>query len=191
MRARLQSFLPGLNPKNGDIAYGGDHTAGKRKETRPFDSKQALHVVMRSSRAHGSWSMLHLKHCQNIHEFTHKLAERWGVRIYRYANVGNHIHLLIRARSRPVLQRYLRELAGGIAVIVTGARKSASLSKNKTGRGFWDHLLFSRIVYFGRDFKGVCVYLIKNLFEASGVPMKMLLAQGYRILSIADLADTS
>ena len=191
MRCRAESFLPGFGPQNGDIAHGGDHTVGKRKGTRPFDPKQALHVVMRSSRAHGQWSMLDFKHCQHIHEFTNRLARRWGIRIYRYANVGNHIHLLIRARSRRALQRYLRELAGGIAVIVTGARKGDSLEKNAQQRGFWDHLLFTRIVHFGRDFKGVCNYLIKNLFEAAGVPMKKLLAQGYRIMSIAAVADTS
>jgi REP element-mobilizing transposase RayT len=114
-----------------------------------------------------------------------KLSKRWGVRVYRYANVGNHIHLLIKVPSRTVWQRFLRELAGGIAIIVTGAKKGAALARNNTGRGFWDGLAFTRIVSFGRDFDGVARYVIKNLFEAMGVPMKKLLAQGYRILTIS------
>ncbi len=128
--------------------------------------------------------MLHPKHCDHIYDFTEALAKRWGVRLYRYANVGNHIHLLIRVPSRIIWKRFLRELAGGIAIIVTGAKKGASLNKNETGRSFWDHLTFTRIVHFGRDFKGMGRYLIKNLFEAAGVPMKALLAQGYRIMRI-------
>jgi hypothetical protein len=39
-------------------------------------------------------------------------------------------------------------------------------------------------VSFGRDFKGMERYLIKNLFEAAGVPMKKLISQGFRILLI-------
>lgn len=128
--------------------------------------------------------MLHPKHCNSIHRFTENLAEHWGVRLYRYANVGNHIHLLVKVPSRAVWQRFLRELAGGIAVIVTGAKKGSPLPRNETGRGFWDHLAFTRIVHFGRDFRNVGRYVIKNLFEGAGVPMKRLLAQGYRILSV-------
>ena len=129
--------------------------------------------------------MLHPKHCDHIHRITEKLAKRWGVRLYRYANVGNHIHLLIKVPSRAVWQRFLRELTGAVAIIVTGAKKGASLTKNESGRGFWDHLAFTRIVYFGRDFQNMGRYLIKNLFEAAGVPMKKFLAQGYRIRSIS------
>ena len=129
--------------------------------------------------------MLHPKHCDHIHRITEKLAKRWGVRLYRFANVGNHIHLLLKVPSRVVWQRFLRELTGGIAIIVTGAKKGTSLKKNETGRGFWDHLAFTRIVYFGRDFQNVGRYLIKNLFEAAGVPVRKFLAQGYRIITVS------
>lgn len=129
--------------------------------------------------------MLHPKYCDPIHHFTGKMAKRWGIRLYRYANVGNHIHLLVRVPSRAVWQRFLRELTGGIALIVTGARKGSALQRNESGRGFWDHLAFTRIVHFGRDFRTMGRYLIKNLFEAAGVPMKKLLAQGLRILTIS------
>jgi REP element-mobilizing transposase RayT len=129
--------------------------------------------------------MLQSRNCDLIHRFTEDLAKHWGVRLYRYANVGNHIHLLIRVPSRSVWQRFLRELTGGIAMIVTAATKGQALKKNETGRGFWDHLAFTRIVHFGRDFKNMGNYLIKNLFESAGVPMKRLLAQGYRIVTIS------
>ena len=185
MRARNESFLPGFNSRSAAISHGGELTQGKRKAARPIDPKQALHVVLRSSKAHGELSMLHPKHCTHVHHVTQKLAQRWGISLYRYANVGNHIHLLIKVPSRAVWQRFLRELTGAIAIIVTGAKKGAALKQNNTGRGFWDHLAFTRIVHFGRDFKNVGRYLIKNLFEAAGIPMKKLLEKGYLVCSIS------
>ena len=79
----------------------------------------------------------------------------------------------------------MRQLAGGIAIIVTGAKKGAALARNSTGRGYWDELAFTRIVQFGRDYENMGRYLIKNLFEAAGVPMKKYLARGYRICTVS------
>ena len=151
MRPKLESFLPGFNAKTSGISHGGDHTKGKRKCRRPLDPKQALHVVMRSSVARGAHSMLHPKHCNHIERFTRELAERWGVRLYRYANVGNHIHLLVKVPSRAIWQRFMRELAGGIAIIVIAAKKGSCPKPNDSGRGFWDHLVFTRIVHVLHD----------------------------------------
>ena len=190
MRTRKQEFLPGFNFKS-SFAHGGELAKGKRKTVRPLDLKQALHVVLRSTRAQGVFSLLHPNNCDHVHGFTYRIARRLGVRIYRYANVGNHIHLLVRVSSRIMWKRFIRELAGGIAIIVTGAKKGAALTRPKSNalaegakRGFWDHLTFTRIVLFGKDFKNLCNYMVKNLFEAAGVPMKKYLAQGYQIMSI-------
>lgn len=135
--------------------------------------------------------MLHPKHCNHIESFVQKTAKRWGVRVYRYANVGNHIHLLIQVPTRAAWQRFSKELSGGIAQIVTGAKKGAELKRDSdpsmpesAKRGFWDHLLFTRIVSFGRDFNGMKRYLVKNLFEAAGVPMKRLFEQGFRLVFV-------
>ena len=185
MRLNKESFLPGFNRATAALAHGGQRALGRRKSYRPIDPKQALHVVLRSSIARGKRSMLHPAHCDQIHGFTQKVALRWGIRVYRYANVGNHIHLLIRVPSRASWQRFLKELAGGIAIIMTGAKKGAALDKNQAQRGFWDHLAFTRIVSFGRDYAGVARYLVKNVFEGAGVPMKRLLAQGLRVMTIA------
>ncbi|MFL5815287.1 MAG: transposase [Bdellovibrionia bacterium] len=190
MRAKKDSFLPGFEKSSG-ASHGGELSRGKRKTLRPIDSKQALHVVLRSSKARGNLSMLHPKHCNAVEKYVQKTAQRWGVRIYRFANVGNHLHLLIKVPSRSAWKSFSREIAGGIAQIVTGAKKGEALKRHSDAslpesaqRGFWDHLLFTRIVNFGRDFKIVSAYLIKNLFEAAGVPMRKLLAAGQRILFI-------
>ncbi|MGK5085190.1 hypothetical protein WDW37_18025, partial [Bdellovibrionota bacterium FG-1] len=90
---KKEFYLPGFNLKTASVSHGGEHTLGKRKAVRPIDPKQALHVVLRSSKARGEFSMLHSRNCDPIQRFTQKLAKRWGVRLYRYANVGNHLHL--------------------------------------------------------------------------------------------------
>lgn len=190
MRAKKDSYLPGFNKAAG-ASHGGELSRGKRKTFRPIDPKQALHVVLRSSKARGSLSMLHPKHCNHIETFVRETAKRWGVRVYRFANVGNHIHLLIQVPTREAWKRFSKELSGGIAQIVTGAKKGMGLLRNadhsipeSAKRGFWDHLVFTRIVSFGRDFQGMARYLIKNLFEAAGVPMKRLLSQGTRVVLV-------
>ena len=184
-----QPSLPGFSFKS-TSAHGGELARGKRKTARPIDTKQALHLVLRSSKARGSLSMLHPDHCNAIQNLVSELCERWGIRLYRFANVGNHLHLLVRAHSRRAWRGFLRELTGGVAMLVTGARKGRALARSPNGdgpdqvRGFWDHLAFTRIVKFGRDFRGVGLYLIGNIFEAMGVNIKKLRAQGFRIITI-------
>jgi REP element-mobilizing transposase RayT len=125
--------------------------------------------------------MVHPNHCNLIRDRVNRLKTRWGIKVYRYANVGNHLHILIRAKSRPDWQGFIRELAGSIAMIVTGARKGMPLS-----RGFWDHLVFTRIVSFGRDFKNVAQYVCINLWEGSGIAVRRLLSRGLRILEMSE-----
>lgn len=196
-RQPKQPFLPGFNRSTKEAAYGGSHTKGKRKTRRPFDPKQALHVVLRSSRARGEFSMLRPRHCNHIRGLVDRLKARWGVSVYRYANVGNHLHLLIRAKTRADWQGFIRELAGGIAMIVTGARKGAALERSvkrskaaglaqSAERAFWDHLVFTRIVRFGRDFNNVARYVATNLWEGFGVPVRKFLARGFRILELSE-----
>jgi REP element-mobilizing transposase RayT len=158
-------------------AHGGELSLNKRKTKRPFDPKQALHVVLSSSKAKGRHSMLSPKNARTINELLTKLKVRWNISVYRHANVGNHFHLLIRAKSRRDWQGFIRELSGGIAMIVTGARKGFALARSKTEaiaesakRGFWDHLVFTRIVAFGKDFAGMVEYVKVNFLEGSGLP---------------------
>jgi REP element-mobilizing transposase RayT len=137
-------------------------------------------VVLRSSKALGRQSLLRPVHSRLIQKRLEETAGRWGVKVHRFANVGNHLHLLIRARSRSAWQGFIREFSGSVAMLVTGARKGHALGEKR----FWDHLVFTRLVAFGRDFDGVMNYLVKNLFEAQGIPMKKLLSRGARIISL-------
>src|SRR5687768_13525122 len=104
-------------------AHGGAIREGKRKLARPFDPKRPLHIVLRSSLARGEQSLLRARFEKRVKHLVYSSAERAGVRVYRYANSGTHLHLLIRAKSREKLARFLRTAAGLIAREVTGAKK--------------------------------------------------------------------
>ena len=53
-------------------------------------------------------------------------------------------------------------------------------------RAFWDHLVFTRIVAWKKDFNNVARYVCVNLWEGVGVPVRKLLAKGYKILDISE-----
>jgi REP element-mobilizing transposase RayT len=181
MRARQFSFIPNL-PKD----HGGSLRPRSRKTARAIDPKQLLHAVLKSSKARGEWSMLHRRHRLHVDEAVTRIAKRYGVRVYRYANVGNHAHLLVKTPSRKAFQRFLKELTGTIALIVTGAKKGAALSKNENQRGFWDQLAYTRIVSWGREFRTVEAYFLKNLFEAAGLDKRGARAAAAQNPSVED-----
>jgi REP element-mobilizing transposase RayT len=158
MRRRQLLFF---EPRSSE--HGGEINRGRRKAFRPIDTKCAMHIVLRSSRARGEWSLLHPQHQKQVDRHARRIAEKHGVRLYRYANVGNHLHLLVKTPSRRAFQSFLREVSGVIAACVTGGRKG-----NPVGR-FWDYLAYSRRVTWGREFRNLELYFIKNLFEAAGL----------------------
>ena len=143
--------------------HGGVIRQGQRKLKRPFDSKTPLHLVLRSSRAKGEWSFSRVKNGRQIKHWVHHLARKNHVKVYRLANSGNHLHLLVKADSRRDFQSYLRALTGIVSRLVTGAKKGNPMGK------FWDALAYTRVVRWGRDFKNVTYYLIRNELEELGI----------------------
>lgn len=141
------------------LEHGSTLREGKRKIARPIDTKRAMHLVMRASRARGHWSMLREEHKSRIEHVIGRTSNRHGVRVYRFSNVGNHLHFLVRARTREGFQSFLRVVTAQTATIVTGAKKG-----NPKGK-FWDALAYSRVVSWGREFKKLQAYLSKNLLE--------------------------
>ena len=123
-----------------------------------------MHLVLRSERARGAWSLR--RHQAKIREALRACVVRCGVRVYDFANVGSHLHLLVRARRRGAFQRFLRTFAGIVARVVTGARRGQPLR----GGPFWSALAWSRVVAWGRDYWGVRHYVFRNRIEATDGP---------------------
>lgn len=120
-----------------------------------------MHLVLRSDRAHGSWSLLSRRHKWRVYGLVQKIARRRQVRIYRFANVGNHLHLLVQVKSRAAFQAFLREFSGAVAVIVTGAVKGRP-------QRFWNGLAWTKIVEWGRQFRNAARYIVLNVLEGLG-----------------------
>jgi hypothetical protein len=121
-----------------------------------------MHFTFKSSRAHGPWSFHRFDRA--IAERVYELGKKHRVKIRRFQNVGNHLHVIAQAASRRELQSFLRVVPQAIAFLVTGTRKG-----NAIGR-FWDGLVHSRIVRWGRDWSRMQDYVEKNRLEAAGFP---------------------
>src|SRR5260370_6293633 len=139
MRTMQQSLFDcDLRAELARTAHGGDVRRGLRKLERPVSTRRPMHVVLASRRAVGSWSLL--QHRKAVREALRQMAGRFGIRIYDFANVGTHLHLLVRARRRDAFQAFLRSFAGIVARRVTGARRGRPIGR------FFSDLAWSRVV---------------------------------------------
>jgi putative transposase len=160
--ARKQLFLDQTFKVKSE--FGGDLLKSANARTaRPISTKEAMHVVLRSSLAKGKYSMLEKSRADHIDKLIRKHAKKFGVKIYQSANVGNHIHLLVLASHRGFFKNFLRTISGLIARAVLGAQRG-SAKKIK----FWDQRPWSRIVKWKKDFNGAKKYVIQNFNEAMG-----------------------
>ena len=123
-----------------------------------------MHLTLRSTR--GSRSLIQEK--WRIQELLKYISKKNQIRVYRFANVGNHLHLLVQARKREQFQAFLREFAGTVAVMMTVAIKGSA-------RKFWDGLAWSKIVDWGRQYKNTANYILLNVLEGMGRRSKLLL----------------
>ena len=162
MRLRKQPYLPGFKGLE-KKEFGGTKLRGNAREQRPIAVKRTMHLVMRSSLATGERSFLRAKRARRIHELVNRLGRKHGVRVYRFANVGNHLHLLVMPKSREAFKAYVRAISGIIARLTMEAQRGHAL-----GKKFWDARPFTRIVEWGRDFKIACQYVLQNRLEALG-----------------------
>jgi REP element-mobilizing transposase RayT len=163
----LFDFIPkrGRKSKRPQGTFGGKYLKNYNpKFQRPMDSKKALHLVMKSSKATGLRSFKSKNLESRVWEIISRNAEKTGVRIYGYANGGNHLHLLIRTKYRDDYNRFIRTITGLIARLVGGSEKGMPLKKK-----FWDGRPFTRIVSFAaQEFKTAKTYLLRNTLEAIG-----------------------
>ena len=138
------------------------------KVARPISTKHAMHIVLRSDRAKGAISMLAPKNSKKIQRILWTQARHFGVRIYEYANVGNHLHLLLRAGHRDGFKNFLRSITGLIARLVLDAEKGKA-----QGLKFWSYRPYSRLVAWKKGYQIAKDYVMQNHLEALGlVPYK-------------------
>ena len=137
------------------------------KKARPISTKHAMHVTLRSSKAKNEKSfLLNRQRRLQIEAKIHELAKKFGIKIYKLAIVGNHIHLLLRATYRRGFIYFLRAIAGIIARIALGAQRGQL--KLADSDKFWDQRPWTRLLAWTRDFENVKKYVQQNFNEAMG-----------------------
>lgn len=154
--------------KNQPKSYGGEllKTRKGRTHGRPLDTKNTLHLVMRSSKAKGNWSFKKPSNENKIKEILLKFSKKYGVRILSLANVGNHLHLQIKLSHRITYFPFIRAITAAIAMAVTGASR---WNKLKTRLHFWDYRPFTRVVQSLRAVLNLRDYIKINQLEGNGL----------------------
>lgn len=94
--------------------FGGSLLKGNPKNRRPLDSKLPIHLVLRARSGHMRIPRLF----RPVNQLVEDCSRKHGVTIYRYANVGNHLHLLLKISRRHRWPPFIRELTGRIAYLV-------------------------------------------------------------------------
>jgi REP element-mobilizing transposase RayT len=161
-----QKPKPGPKPKKPRHVFGGAYLKSYNPKTaRPLDGKKALHVVLKSSQAKGDKSFKAKTNEAPIWDIVKNHADRLGIKIYEYANGGDHLHILLRARHRSEYNAFIRTISGLIARLVGKSERGSPLKRKR----FWDARPFSRIVSFAkREFQTAKTYFLRNALEAIG-----------------------
>jgi REP element-mobilizing transposase RayT len=142
--------------------HGGDTRKGMRKTRRPIAVKRPMHVILKSKKAVGNLSFLTRPNARFIGDLLTQLSVTYAVNIKVFSNVGNHLHLAVRAKNRQGFQNFLRELGSKIAIKLTGAKKGLAIGK------FWTQSAYTRIVEEGPDFWNVIQYILGQGVAAWG-----------------------
>lgn len=126
------------------------------------------------------------------------ISKRFFIKIQRYQNVGNHLHLVVGLPGRGEIarahyRRWIKTLTARLAREVGGARRGKplvdergkelrALSLKRDGgelhgsavrARFWDSVPFTRIVRGRSGWKVISRYMLKNGFEAQGWPKEV------------------
>jgi len=166
-------------------AHGGAHSIGQRRSKRVLSLNRPMHVTIRSDFAYSGRCLL--RHQRMINKVISKAAFRFRISVYEKAICGNHLHLLVRGKTRFEIQNFFRVVAGHIAQNILescpilprekprrpgGATrvKRNTCKHPKNQRKFWCALIYSRVLSgWGREFRVVKNYIVQNTLEAMGV----------------------
>lgn len=153
----------------GQRAYGGIllNTRKGRAQGRPLSVKQTMHLVLRSSQAVKDRSFLKKSTAHQIQNILRKFAEKYGVKLLRVVNVGNHLHIHLKLSNRHTYAPFIRAITAAIAMAATGTSRWAKLA-DKGITKFWDYRPFTKIIESHRYFLNMKDYLQINQLEGYG-----------------------
>jgi putative transposase len=142
--------------------FGGSLLKGNAREKRPLDSKLPIHLVLRAD-VKGNLSMRHPRSYARVNRIIENAAKKYGVRLYQYANVGNHLHLLLRVPNLHLWGSFIREVTGRIA------QQVQDLKGPQKGEKVWLFKPYTRVVHgWGAAFRSAKRYVLFNEWEGAG-----------------------
>ena len=147
-------------------AYGGEllKTREGRARGRVIDTKNTMHLVLRSTKAVKAWSFT--KHFKPVRAVIKKFATKYGVRIISVAVVGNHIHMHIKITNRYAYPSFIKATTGAITMVVTGCSRMNPLKK-ESGK-FWDYRPYTRVIQSFKEYLNLKDYIEINRYEGFG-----------------------
>lgn len=154
------------------------------KIARPLSKKEPIHLVLKSARAFGPSSMLQKYNVTKIDSLIRNQAKLNNVKIYRFVNVGNHLHLVIKLEDPKLFAKFIRAVTGLIARHVLKRERGPGISSAEEfsipkkaspqdqamhkKNQFWVARPFTRLIAWGRDYNYVSGYMDKNQNQANG-----------------------
>ncbi len=138
--------------------FGGEHLKHKRKSQRPLDFKKTTHLVLRLKPLLPS---LMNPRDKNLRKGFYKIADKYNIKIYQLVFNHSHLHAAILIPDRESYVSFIRELT---SKLVSYFSKSTRVCFKK----IFLNRPFTRIVEWGKGFKKLMNYLVKNEKE-SGV----------------------
>jgi REP element-mobilizing transposase RayT len=136
------------------MSFGGSKLKKRRKIARPLIPGAIHHVVLKSSKAVGPLSFYKNKNLTTA--LLKERSKKYFIEIIQWVNMGNHLHLKVRFKSRQNFQNFLRTFTAILARKITGAHRSKSFGR------FWDGLAFTRIITTKFEELGLKVYFEAN-----------------------------
>jgi REP element-mobilizing transposase RayT len=174
-KPKQQSFF---KKQNQSTDFGGTKLKGNPRGKRHLHKKKALHLVLKSSLCKGGFSLLQKKYARRVQATIFKYAKKYGIRVYHYQNVGNHLHFVLRCPNSILYTKFIRATSGRIAQALlkdmghpkcTGGDPTDT-GQNKRPEKFWDYRPFSRTITWGKGFEYMKDYILKNTLDVLGLP---------------------
>ena len=162
--AKIKQIKLGL--KNLRLDFGGARFASYNpNQARPMAVRTPIHVVLRSPIAKAHLSLLFFD--KEIRRILKKQGDRAGVKVYDFANAGNHLHFVCTVSRIEGWKTFIRAFSGLVARLVLKAERGAAV-----GAKFWQGRPWTRILTWGRAYRVVRSYIALNKTEAFGFSRK-------------------
>ncbi len=130
-----------------------------------------------------------------VNRLVDEISKKFGVKIQKYANVGNHLHMVVKLpgstlTARRQYTKWIRLLTSRLAFEVGGSKKGQPFKDDRGKKTkFWDAIPFSRVIHGNRGWKIIDRYVLKNELEAQGLTKFRATAMAQELYDSAHALD--